>query len=292
MKAAPFDYIRPGSISEAASLLAAHEEARVIAGGQTLVPMMAMRLARPSLLVDIAHIPGLAGVREEADAVAIGAMTRQAVAEKNPVVRMRLPLLAAALPWVGHQPTRNRGTVGGSVANADPAAEIPLVLVTLDGRVRWQGVDGAGECAGRAFFAGPMATELPTGAILTEVVFPVWSGRGVGVGFHEASARRSDFAYVSAAAQVQIDGQGHCTRCAIGVGGAAPFPVALNDASAKLVGSKLDAKDIAAALDADVAALDIMTDGHASPDYRRRVAAALAKRALNDARDRALEAQS
>lgn len=283
MKAAPFDYIRPKSLSEAASLLAANEEARVIAGGQTLVPMMAMRLARPSMLVDIAHIDGLAGIREEGAEIVIGSMTRQVAAETSSLVRVKLPLLAAALPWVGHTPTRNRGTVGGSVANADPAAEIPLVLTTLDGTVRWQDSNGQGGCKANEFFAGPMSTQLPVGAILTEVRFPVWDGANVGVGFHEASARRSDFAYVAAAAQVQVDANGRCTRCAVGIGGATPFPVKLAAACAALTGSKLDPKDIAAALATDVAALDLMVDGHASPAYRRRVAAALATRALTDA---------
>ena len=287
MKAAPFDYARPKSLGEAASLLAAHEDARIIAGGQTLVPMMAMRLARPTLLIDIAHIDGLSGICEEGAQVVIGAMTRQASAEKSSLVHAKLPLLAAALPWVGHTPTRNRGTVGGSVANADPAAEIPLVLVTLDGEVRWQSEKGQGGCKANEFFAGPMSTELPASALLTEVRFPVWDGGNIGVGFHEASARRSDFAYVSAAAQVQLDGNGKCIRCALGIGGATPFPVKLDAACAALEGTMLDAKDIAAALVADVAGLDIMVDGHASPAYRRRVAAALAARALSDARDAA-----
>ncbi|MBV9236056.1 MAG: FAD binding domain-containing protein, partial [Xanthobacteraceae bacterium] len=130
MKPAPFDYVRPASIDEACAALAV-EESVVIAGGQTLIPILAMRLARPARLVDIARIPGLAGIREEGDAVVIGATTRQVEAERSAVIAARVPLLARALPFVGHAPTRNRGTLGGSVANADPAAEIPLVLVTL-----------------------------------------------------------------------------------------------------------------------------------------------------------------
>ena len=284
MKAAPFDYKRPKSLSEAAALLAAHEDARVIAGGQTLVPMMAMRLARPSLLVDIAHIPGLAGIAEKDGQIVIGAMTRQADAETSALVRTRLPLLAAALPWVGHAPTRNRGTIGGSCANADPAAEIPLVLTMLEGAIRWHGVSGQGEIPAREFFAGAMATALPDAAVLTEIHFPVWNDTRIGIGFHEASARRSDFAYVSAAAQVALDSEGRCIRCAIGVGGATPTPRRLDKACAALTGSRLTTAEITAALADDIAALDIMTDRHATPAYRRRVAGALAIRALNDAR--------
>lgn len=292
MKAAPFDYARPASLSEALSLLAADDDARIIAGGQTLVPMMAMRLARPTLLVDIAHIPGLAGIFDRGDHLAIGAMTRQAQAERSQLVRERAPLLAAALPWVGHAPTRNRGTVGGSLANADPAAEIPLVLTALEGSVLWQDAQGQGEAAATGFFEAPMTTALPAGAILTEVRFPVWAGSGIGVGFHEASARRSDFAYVSAAAQVQLDDTGRCSACTVAVGGATPFPVRLAATSAALINTNLSASDIAGALAADIAALEIMTDGHASLAYRRRVAAELAARALSDARNSALEARS
>ncbi len=287
MKAAAFDYIRPESLSEAAGLLASHEDARVIAGGQTLVPMMAMRLARPSLLVDIAHIEGLSGIADFGAYIGFGAMTRQAQAEKSTLVATRLPLLAAALPWVGHTPTRNRGTIGGSVANADPAAEIPLVLVTLEGSICWMSADGQGEIVAADLFSGPMSTEMPAAAILTEVRFPVWEGPPIGVGFHEASARRSDFAYVSAAAQVQVDQAGRCIRCTIGIGGALAFPKRLAGASKALTGSQLTAQDIAAGLSEDIAALEIMTDGHASSAYRRRVAGALAARALANARDHA-----
>ena len=289
MKAAPFDYARPGSLAEATALLAANEDARVIAGGHTLVPMMAMRLARPPLLVDIASIPGLSGIREEQVQIVIGAMTRQAAAEKSTLIASRVPLLAAALPWVGHAPTRNRGTIGGSCANADPAAEIPLVLSVLEGAIRWQGAAGQGEILARDFFAGAMATALPEAAILTEVRFPIWSETRIGVGFHEASARRSDFAYVSAAAQIALDAQGRCIRCAIGIGGATPAPARMDKACAALIGSRLEAAEITAALADDIGVLDIMSDGHATPAYRRRVAAALAARAVADARDHARE---
>src|SRR5258707_11821898 len=131
MKPAPFDYVRPATLAEACELLAGDEDARVIAGGQTLVPMLAMRLARPAKLIDIMRLPELGGIRQEKGAVVVGATTRQAQAERDPVVRGSVPMLARVLPWVGHPPTRNRGTIGGSIANADPSAEIPLVAVTL-----------------------------------------------------------------------------------------------------------------------------------------------------------------
>src|SRR5436305_4352447 len=136
MKPAPFDYVRPATLAEACELLAGDEDARLIAGGQTLVPMLAMRLARPAKLIDIMRLRELGGIHLQDGAVVVGATTRQAQAERDPVIRASVPLLARALPWVGHPPTRNRGTLGGSIANADPAAEIPLVAVTLGAEIR------------------------------------------------------------------------------------------------------------------------------------------------------------
>ena len=287
MKAAAFDYVRPASLSEACEILRSDEDARVIAGGQTLVPMMAMRLARPSRLVDISRLAELTGVADDGDSLSIGAATRQLDIERHPLVRMKAPLLASALPWVGHRPTRSRGTVGGSVANADPAAEIPLVLATLGGEVEYMTADGPGRLRAAEFFAGPMMTNLPPDAVLTRVRFPVWPGK-VGVGFHEVSARRSDFAYVSACAQVSFDVSGVCVACVLGVGGAVPVPTRVEEAGLKLAGKRVTDADIDDALDATIPSLDIMTDHYASPDYRRRVARELAARALRDARERAL----
>jgi CO/xanthine dehydrogenase FAD-binding subunit len=283
MKPAPFDYVRPVSIDEACAALAA-DESVVIAGGQTLIPMLAMRLARPARLIDIARIPGLAGIREEADAVVIGATTRQVDAERSAIVARRVPLLARALPFVGHAPTRNRGTLGGSVANADPAAEIPLVLVALAGSVVVREGERTHEIAAQEFVLGPMMTALASGALVVALRFPVWSSGRIGVGFHEVSTRASDFAFAAAAAQVALDAAGRCTRCAIGVGAATPRPVRLDGLAEKLIGSTLDDTDIRAAVAHAVDELEIMVDSHASPDYRRRAAKALAVRALTDAR--------
>lgn len=283
MKPAPFDYVRPASIDEACAALAA-DESVVIAGGQTLIPMLAMRLARPARLVDIARIPGLAGIREDGDAVVIGATTRQVEVERSAIVASRVPLLARALPFVGHAPTRNRGTLGGSVANADPAAEIPLVLVTLGGSIAVR--DGAQmqEIAAQEFVLGPMMTALASGGLVVALRFPCWASGRIGVGFHEVSTRASDFAFAAAAAQVALDASGRCTRCATGIGAATPRPVRLDALAEKLIGSTLDDTDIRAAVADAVDELDIIVDSHASPDYRRRAATALAVRALTDAR--------
>src|ERR1700754_2781720 len=193
MKPAPFDYIRPDSLAEACGLLAAEEGARVIAGGQTLVPMLAMRLARPARLIDILRLPELAGIREENSAIMVGATTRQAQAERDSVIRASVPLLAQVLPWVGHPPTRNRGTIGGSIPISDPSAEIPLVAVALRADIFLSRTAGPRSMPADDFFIGPMLTAVGQGDCVSAIRFPVWPHRRVGVGFLEISARRSDF---------------------------------------------------------------------------------------------------
>jgi carbon-monoxide dehydrogenase medium subunit len=283
MKPAPFEYSRPATIDEACALLAADDGARLIAGGQTLVPLMAMRLARPSRLIDIARIPGLAYVRDEGDALAIGATTRQHVVENDPLIHAKLPLLAKVMPYVGHGATRARGTVGGSLANGDPAAEIVLVAATLGATLTWRDGGKSSEIAAADFFLGPMVTALPLTACLAEARFPVWSERRVGVGFHEVNARQSDFAFVAAAAQVALDADGCCTRAAIGIGAAAAVPLRLDKVATDLQGKRFEQAKVREAVRAALADVETMADLHASAEYRRRVAATLAVRAIADA---------
>lgn len=287
MKPVAFDYVRPASVSEACALLAADDGARVIAGGQTLIPMLAMRLARPTRLIDIARIPDLAFIRDEGDGVAIGAVTRQAVAERDPIVRAKLPLLAKALPWVGHAATRHRGTIGGSIANGDPAAEIPLVAVTLQASIVVQDVAGTTDFPAAEFYLGPMITAAPEAGIVTHVRFPVWGEGRIGTGFHEVSARSSDFAFVAAAAQVALDADGRCSALSVGIGGAGDTPVRLDAVSDALVGSRLEEAAVRKAVAAASEELETVDDLHATAAYRRRVAATLARRAILDARDEA-----
>jgi CO/xanthine dehydrogenase FAD-binding subunit len=282
MKPAPFEYVRPGSLAEACELLAGDEDARVIAGGQTLVPMLAMRLARPAKLIDILRLPELAGIREQAGAVIVGATTRQAQAERDSVIRASVPMLARVLPWVGHPPTRNRGTVGGSIANADPSAEIPLVAVTLGAEIMLATTGGPISTPADDFFIGPMLTTIGQGDCVSAVRFPVWPHKRIGVGFFEISARRSDFAFVAAAAQVAIDDEGRCIEVALGVGGVGDRPLRLDVSS--LVGTELDSASAAEAINAASVELDAMSDLHASAAYRRRVATVLCIRALEEAR--------
>jgi len=282
MKPAPFDYVRPGSLAEACRLLAADEDARLIAGGQTLVPMLAMRLARPAKLIDILRLPELAGIRQEKGAVIVGATTRQAQAERDPVIRAAVPMLARVLPWVGHPPTRNRGTIGGSIANADPSAEIPLVAVTLSADIVLSSADGARSIAADDFFMEPMVTALRHGECVSAVRFPVWSHKRVGVGFFEISARQSDFAFVSAAAQVALDEEGRCIDVALGLGGVGDRPLRLDVSS--LVATDLNAASVAEAVNAVLAEVEPTSDLHASAAYRRRVGVTLCIRALEQAR--------
>ena len=282
MKAAPFRYFRAADIDEACALLAADEGARVIAGGQTLVPMMVMRLARPTRLIDINRIAALSYIRKDANGIAIGATTRQCLVECDALVAAELPLLARAIPFIGHNATRARGTIGGSLANADPAAELSLIAVTLDATLSYRASGKTAQIPARDFFVGPMTTSLPAGACLTGVCFPVWLGK-IGVGFHEVNARRSDFAFVSAAAQVEFGPDGKCKRIAIGVGAATDFPIRLETAEQQLKGTALDEKTVGAALREALSEFEPLSDLHASAAYRRRAADKLAARAIADA---------
>ncbi|HMJ41045.1 MAG TPA: FAD binding domain-containing protein [Pseudolabrys sp.] len=287
MKAAPFEYSRPADIDEACAMLAADENARVIAGGQTLVPMMAMRLARPTRLVDINRIVGLSYIRADGDVIAIGATTRQCDLERDALVARDLPLMAKAIPWIGHAATRARGTIGGSLANADPAAEQALIAVTLDAVLNYREGGTTSEIKARDFFVGPMVTSLPSTACLTGVRYPVWRGK-IGIGFHEVNARRSDFAFVAAAAQVELGPDGKCKRIAIGVGAATDFPMRLDSAEQQLTGTALDEAAIKDAVTDALADIDALDDLHASAAYRKRVTVSLACRAVADARASAL----
>ena len=289
MKAAAFDYVRPTTLREACGYLAdGGVEARVIAGGQSLVPMMAMRLVRPGLLVDINDIGTLSGIARDGDAVVIGAATRQAEAMRSAVVAKELPLLALALPFVGHDQTRNRGTVGGSLAHADPSAEIALVAATLGATIA--ATDGAAErrIGAADFFLAPMMTALDPQECLTAVRFPVWNGGGaVGAGFQEVSSRDSDFAVVAAAAQLALDRDGVCRRAALAVANAAPTPIRLHRLEEALLGQRPSEVGIDRLLPLVDDAIEPSSDLHASAEARRHMAHSLVRRALLQAADNA-----
>jgi CO/xanthine dehydrogenase FAD-binding subunit len=281
MKPAPFEYVRPDAVAEVCEILAADEDARIIAGGQTLIPMLAMRLARPTKLIDILRLEELRGIRAEGDVLVIGAVTRQVEVERSEVAHRTLPLLMKALPWVGHPPTRNRGTVGGSIANADPSAEIPLVAVTLGAEIEIESPTGRSAMPAEEFLIGSMLTSVMPGDCVRAVRFPVWSHPRVGTGFHEVSARQSDFAFVAAAAQVALDEEGRCLDATLGLGGVGDHALRI-DVSA-LIGQEFSSALITDLVRAATENLEASSDLHASASYRRRVAAALGTRAIEDA---------
>jgi CO/xanthine dehydrogenase FAD-binding subunit len=293
MKAAEFDYARPGTVDEVCRLLDdARGEGKIIAGGQTLVPLLVMRLARPVLVIDINRIDELAGIAVHENGVVVGAATRQADALADAALHRHAPLLAKALKMVGHPQTRNRGTIGGSLANADPAAEIGLVARTLDAEMTARSTRGERVIPAREFFHGAMATALSPEECLTRIRFPTWHETGrLGTGFEEMSIRRSDFALVAASCQILLDANATCRRIALGIGGVEPMSSRATAAEKKLVGTKLEATDIASAMSALQDAIEPFADVHASADYRRRVAGELAARAIATARTEALAAR-
>ena len=287
MKPAEFDYVRVASVAEACQALADvadGAEHRIIAGGQTLVPLMAMRLAQPTLLIDINDVDELRGIAVDASWLSIKACTRQRRVELSPEVAAAVPLLVRALSFVGHTQTRNRGTVGGSIAGADPSAEIPLVATALEAEIVARDTAGERIFTAAEFFQSAMMTALEPDQCLTEIRFPLWNRDGkVGIGFHEMANRKGDFAIVAAAAQLALDGDGICRRAAVAVGGAAPTAVKLDAVEDALLGTRLDEATVHDAAAAAAASLDPSSDLHASAEYRRRVACVLVGRAIGDA---------
>lgn len=291
MKAAPFEYTRAASVAEACEQLARRgDEAKLIAGGQSLVPMMAMRLVRPAWLVDINEIPALKFIKIEKDIARIGACTRQCVVERDEALATHVPLLSQALAWVGHVQTRNRGTIGGSLAHADPSAELPLVAQVLGARMLLRSSKGARTLDAERFFAGPMATSARADECLEEIHWPIWPEKRTGSAFTEISVRHGDFAMVAAAAQVALDDKGRCARAAFGLGGVGGTPLAFPKIASRLIGTKLNDEAVRDAADAAASETDPGSDLHATAEYRRHLARVLGTRALREARERARSA--
>ena len=288
MKSSPFDYVRAGSVAEACEwLLKDGGDAKLIAGGQSLVPMMAMRLTRPRRLVDINEIAALKFIAIESAVARIGACTRQCVIERDDALAARVPLLRQALAWVGHAQTRNRGTLGGSLAHADPAAELPLAAQVLGATMVLRSKAGMRAVSAAEFFSGPLMTATEPHECLDEIRWPVWAGGRTGSAFIEVSRRHGDFAIVAAAAQVALDGDGRCVRASFGIGGGGSTPRAFPELAARLAGTRLEEGAVTGAAHDAAAAVDFSSDLHATADYRRHLAAVLAARALRAAHERA-----
>lgn len=282
MKAAAFDYVRPTSLDEVCGYLADESvDVRIIAGGQSLVPMMAMRLVRPELLVDINEVSDLEGIRRDGDTVIIGAATRQATAESASMVHSDVPLLTAAFPFIGHDQTRNRGTVGGSLAHADPSAEIGLVAMTLGATVVAKDGKQERRIGMDDYFFGPMTTSLEPTECLSEIHFPVWADeRRIGTGFNEVSSRDSDFAIVGTAAQIALDDDGTCRRAALGIANAAPTPLRLTRLEEALTGERPTEENVEKMMSLVEEAIDPSSDLHASAEARVHMARSLMTRTI------------
>ncbi len=291
MKAAVFDYSRAESLDEVLAILSdAGGEARIIAGGQSLVAMMAMRLARPEILIDINHVEALAGIGTTSAVVTIRACTRQAAAEKSVVIAADIPLLAAALPHVGHIQTRNRGTIGGSLAHGDPTAEILLTAMALRAEVVLASTHGIRNLQIADFGLGPMQTAAADDECLTEIRFPIPPlGLSIGTVVDEISPKAGDYAVVGVAVEVGLDDAGICRHLRLAASGASPVPVSANPVEAALLGSTLGSADVAGAARLLDPLLDPESDVQASAAYRRRVAVGMLARAIELARDRALD---
>jgi carbon-monoxide dehydrogenase medium subunit len=282
MKAAPFDYHRPLSADAAVTALAElGDEAKVLAGGQSLVPVMAMRLGRPEHLVDINRIGELAGTTRSGGTLRVGALTRHRELERDPLMGDGAPLLARAAPHIGHAQIRNRGTLGGSLAHADPAAELPAVAVALDAEVEARSVRGVRRIPAASFFLSAFVTALEPDELVTAVHLPVW-GAGCGFAVAELARRHGDFAIAGAVCGVQADGD-RITRAAIGLIGMDSVPVRARAAEQALAGTVIGDVDLAAMARDAVAALDPPSDAHGSGGYRRRAAAHMITRALERA---------
>ncbi|HWN41399.1 MAG TPA: xanthine dehydrogenase family protein subunit M [Thermoanaerobaculia bacterium] len=289
MKPAPFEYLAPDSLDAALDILAHRGgEAKLLAGGQSLIPVMNFRLAQPSLLVDLNRLRDLDYMKEdEGGGLRIGAMTRQRRLERDPLVPRLAPLLREAVPFIAHPQIRNRGTVGGSLAHADPAAELPAVAVALDARFRLQSARGERWVEAREFFAGLFTTTLEPDEMLVEVALPP-PPPNTGWAFLEVARRHGDYAQVGIAARVTLDEGGRCREARLVYLSVGDGPVEAREAARMLAGTDLSDEAIAAASDkASRDEMDPTGDIHASADFKRHLARVLTGRALRRAGARA-----
>lgn len=281
-----FEYFVPGTLPEAIRLLAAHEGAKVLAGGQSLIPLLSMRLVRPSALVDIGRLRELRYIREAGDHLVIGALTTHRELETSPLVRRRCPVLAEAAGMIGHSHIRNRGTMGGSLAHADPAAEHPVVCMLTEARLVLTGPSGERRLGASEFFLAPLTTAAGPDEVLTAVEVPC-APPATGFAFRELAQRSGDFALVAVGAQVSPGPGGTVSAVRIAVGGAGPVPVRARAAEAAAAG-RAAGQDLWTELGRLAAGeLAPESDIHASAEYRREVAAIYVRDALAEAYARA-----
>jgi aerobic carbon-monoxide dehydrogenase medium subunit len=288
MKSAPFEYYAPSSVEEALSLLANYgDDAKLLAGGQSLVPLLALRLAQPSVLIDLNGVRELDYIHENDDALSIGAMTRHRTLERSALARERCPLLTDGIKWVGHLQIRNRGTIGGSLVHADPAAELPALAAVLDATFTIVSPTGSRRTVtSDEFFVTYLTTAVGSNELLSEVTIPVLSA-GTGWAFTEVARRHGDFALVGVAAIISLDGDGTCSAARIVLFGVGETPVRSTYAEQVLLHRKVDEQSITAAAADVIRNIDPPSDIHASAPYRRFVATNLVRSVLTEAAGRA-----
>lgn len=283
---AAFDYYRPGTVDEAVQLLSSHEDAKLLAGGHSLIPLMKLRLAEPAVLVDIGALRGLAGIREADGQIVIGALTTHHMLESSELLRSKAQVVAEAAAQIGDVQVRNRGTIGGSLVHADPGADLPAVMLALDATLVLRGPSGERTVPARDFFVEMMTTAAQPDEILTEVRLAALP-QGSGSAYEKFPNPASGYSIVGAAAIVQLDGTGACQDVRLGISGAGPMPLRASAAEAALRGQPAAPEAIQRAASAASEGIDALEDIHASSAYRLHLAQVMSRRALQSAIDRA-----
>lgn len=283
MKPSAFEYFAPSTVEEAMELLERYgEEAKILAGGQSLIPMMNFRVARPKVLVDINQIKELAYIREEGGELAIGSLTRQRTVEVSTSVRERCPILAEAISYIGHLPIRFRGTIGGSLVHADPSAEIPITICGLDGKMKIAGPSGERVLRADEFFLTYLTSSLEPSEVLVEVRVPTLPSN-TGWSFLEFSRRYGDFGMVAVACLLFMEDKGRCRKASIALGGVAPTPIRAVEAEKIFAGQVITESLIDEAGIKVSQAADPESDYHASAEYRKDMAKVFTRRGLREA---------
>lgn len=281
-----FEYVAPGSLAEVTQVLSAHpDDAKIVAGGHSLVPLMKLRLAAPKYLVDITKVPGLRGVRQNGGALEIGALTTHYEIESSPIVREQLLVLAETAALIGDVQVRNRGTLGGSLAHADPAADYPAPILALDATINATGRNGQRSIKATDFFVDLMTTALRPDEVITSVNVPV-PAAGSGASYQKFPHPASRYAITGVAAVVRLNPDGTCGAAAVAVTGAGSKAIRASNAEKALVGSKLDEASLDRAGAAAAEAVDAVGDIHASAEYRRHLVREFTKRAVREAAQR------
>ncbi len=285
MKPPPFSYHLPNDVPEAVAMLSTLENAKLLAGGQSLMPMLNMRYVLPDHVIDLNRIDGLSYIRDAGDVLEIGAMTRQRDLEFSDLIKTRCPLMREAVLQIGHRQTRNRGTIGGSLSHLDPAAELPSVCMTADAVISVTGPNGVREIPFAEFPVAYMTPAFEPDELLTGIRLPLWP-QGHGYAFVEFARRHGDFAITSAAVLLEVGGDGKITRASLTVGGVGASPVRMTEIEQALVGGD-GSEDRLRDLCEACRGIEAMGDVYASSEYRQHLAAVMSRRALVKAYGRA-----